>query len=75
LRELSNQVTELLTNQSTNQVHGTILPEKLTVPKLVKNFSAIYGMKIAKLENYTLQADLKTYSLFTAFLHGGLLHL
>jgi hypothetical protein len=50
------------TNQTTNQLHGAVLPEKLTVPKLIKIYTAFCGMKLTKLENYQLLADHKSYS-------------
>jgi hypothetical protein len=60
------------TNQTTNQLHGAVLPEKLTIPKLIKKYTAFYGMKLAKLENYQLLADHKAYSVL---LSGGHLYL
>jgi len=58
--------------QPTNQLHGAVLPEKLTVPKLIMKYTAFYGMKLAKLENYQLLADHKAYSVL---LSGGHLYL
>jgi len=50
--------------QPTNQLHGAVLPEKLTIPTLIKKYTAFYGMKLAKLENYQLLAYYKAYSVF-----------